>query len=139
MRSLVLAAALSLAAFAGAAEGPRKPQSLGLSAPIVALTPVLVANMDALDLDAAQRAEVRSHLAAMPAKRMAFEDETVALRVTLREAILTGAPQAEREALAARIGAAETRLLLMRSGCADKWRALLSPEQFKSLVTLAAG
>lgn len=138
MKSLLLSTALVLAAGFALAAGPRAPQSLGLSAPIVALTPTLAANMDVLGLDAAQQAAVKDFVATMPAKRMAFEDEVAALRATLTEAILTGAPAAERAALAETIGDAETKLLMMRSGCADHWRNLLTAAQFDALVTLAA-
>jgi len=137
MKSILLSAALLLAAGAALAAGPRDPQSLGLSAPIVALTPVLAANMETLGLDAAQQAQVATFVATMPARRMAFEDEVVAMRAALTKAILLGAPEAERANLAQAIGAAETKLLLMRSACADTWRKLLTPAQFEALVALA--
>lgn len=138
MKNLMLSAALVLALPVSAlAQQPLSPQEKGLSAPIIALTPVLAKNADALMLDEAQKADLKAFMATMPAKRMAFEDETAALRKDLHDAIATGAPVADREALAAKIGANETALLVMRSNCADHWRGVLTPEQFAQLLVLA--
>jgi Spy/CpxP family protein refolding chaperone len=139
MKHFILSAAVALALAGSAlAEAPRNPTSLGLSAPIVGLTPVLAANQDALGLDEAQKAAVKEFLATMPAKRMALEDETAALRAELRKAILDNAPVADRETLAKKIGENETQLLMMRSNCVDHWRSVLTPEQFAKLVEMAS-
>jgi len=138
LKKLMLSAALALVLPVSAfAQQPLSPQEKGLSAPIISLTPVLAKNADALKLDDAQKAELKAFLDVMPAKRMAFEDETAALRGQLHAAIVAGAPVADREALAAKIGANETALLMMRSNCADNWRKLLTPDQFAQLLVLA--
>lgn len=133
---IVLAACLT-AGPAAAQMAPSNPAETGLATPIVALTGVLSKNADALGLDEAQRAAVKDWVATMPAKRKAVEDETVALRTELRAAIAAGAPREERQALAERIGANETRLMMMRSDCADNWRTVLSADQFAKLLALA--
>ena len=139
MKRLLLSTAFALALPGLAlAQQAMTPQEKGLSAPVVALTMVLAKNAEALKLDEAQQAALKEFMAVMPAKRGALEDETVALRTELHDAILADAPVADREALAAKIGANETALVMMRSNCVDHWRKVLSPEQFAQLVEMAA-
>ncbi len=135
MKRLLFTAAMVLAATTAQAQQQPAPQEL--SAPIVALTGVLAKNADTLSLDDAQRADLKAWVDTMPAKRKALEAEARAARAALREAILTGAPQGEREALAQEVGQLETRLVLMRSNCTDHWRTVLSEDQFAQLVALA--
>lgn len=123
-----MAAALASAGFA---------QEREISAPIVAFTPVVAKNADALNLTAEQRADVKAWIDTMPAKRKALEAETLAARAELRAAIIAGAPVEERKALAATVGAYETKLVMARSNCTDHWRAVLTPEQFAQMLTLA--
>lgn len=138
MKRLILSTAFALALPGLAmAQQAMTPQEKGLSAPVVAMTQVLAKNADALALDDAQKTALKDFLAVMPAKRGALEDETVALRGQLRDAILADAPVADREALAAKIGANETALVMMRSNCVDHWRKVLSPAQFDQLVEMA--
>jgi hypothetical protein len=134
---LILTTALVLALPMMAQAQMKMPQEKGLSAPVVAMTQVLAKNADALQLDDAQRAALKEWLDAMPAKRGAFEDEIVAMRAELRAAIIEGKPVEERQALADRIGAAETELVMMRSNCVDHWRGVLSADQFAQLIALA--
>jgi hypothetical protein len=108
----------------------------GLSAPVILLTPFVRDNADALNLTEAQRADLKAWLE-KPNARAVVEQETVALRAELRAAIISGAPVANRQALADKIGANETRLVMFRSACADHWRELLSAEQFAQLLVLA--
>lgn len=139
MKRLLLSAAFALALPGIAmAQAAMTPQEKGLSAPVVAMTQVLAKNAEALKLDEAQQAALKEFMATMPAKRGALEDETVILRSQLHDAILADAPVADREALAAKIGANETTLVMMRSNCVDHWRKVLSPEQFAQLVDMAA-
>lgn len=137
MKSLLLAGAIALSPLAALAQQPAAAADTGLSQPVIALTGALAKNADALALDDAQRADLKAWLAEMPAKRAALEAETVALRSQMRHKIAAGAPVPEREALAAQIGANETRLVMMRSHCADHWRSVLSPAQFAQLLQLA--
>ena len=141
MNKLLIAATLSLGlsglAFAQTAMAP-SPQEKGLSAPVIALTGVLAKNADALGLDDAQKAALADWLATAPAKRGALEDETVALRKELHDAIVAGAATEDRQAIADRIGANETALVMMRSNCVDNWREVLNAEQFGKLLEMAS-
>ena len=62
----------------------------------------------------------------------------VAARAELRAAIIAGAPADERQALAAKVGEMETKLVMMRSNCTDHWRATLTEAQFAKMLELAA-
>lgn len=139
MKQLVLSVAIALAlpglAFA---QQMKMPQEKGLSAPVVALMPVMVKSVEALGLDDAQKAALDAWMQTAPAARGALEDETAALRAQMADLILTNAPVADREALARKIGDNETALIMMRSGCVDNLRSFLSPEQFAKLLELAA-
>ena len=136
MKTLLLTTALVLGTASGALAQQKAPQS-ELSRPIVMFTPVVAKNADALNLTAEQRADVRNWIATMPAKRKAIEAEAIAARAALREAIIAGAPQAERQQLAEAVGALEVRLVMARSACTDHWRAVLSEDQFKQMLDLA--
>ena len=139
MKSLLLSAAFALAMPAiGLAQQPMTPQEKGLSAPVIALMPVIMKNVDALGLDAAQKAALEDWMATAPQRRGALEDETAALRAQMKDAIIANAPVEDREALAQKIGANETALVMMRSGCVDHMRAMLTPEQFAQVLELAA-
>ena len=139
MKSLLLSAALAFALPAmGLAQQAMTPQEKGLSSPVIVLMPVIMKNADALGLDAAQKAALDDWMAMAPKKRGALEDETVALRAQMKAAILANAPVEEREALAQQIGANETALLMMRSGCVDTMRALLTDAQFAKVLELSA-
>lgn len=136
MKSILLTTVLAVAvALPAAAQQNRRSE---LSLPIVAYTPIIAKNVEALELNEAQRADLKAWLEAMPAKRKAMESEAVALRAQLREAINAGAPQEERQALAEKVGAAETKLVMMRSACTDHWRDVLSEAQFARVLQLAA-
>ncbi len=139
MKNLILSTAMALL-LPGLAVAQQMvtPQEKGLSSPVVALMPVVVKNVDALNLDDAQKAAIDEWMKVAPAARGALEDETAGLREKMAELILTNAPQADREALAAEIGAKETALILMRSACADNLRTVLTPEQFAKVLELAA-
>ncbi len=109
-----------------------------LSTPIVVFTPVIMKNVEALALTEAQRSDLEQWVATKAPERQAVEAEAVATRATLRDAIIAGAPVAERQALAETVGALETKLVMMRSDCTDYWRGALTDEQFAKLLELAA-
>ncbi|PHQ99539.1 MAG: hypothetical protein COB39_03025 [Marinosulfonomonas sp.] len=134
MKTLILSAALALA-LAGNAFAAEKT---GLSAPIIMLTGVIAKNVEVLKLTDEQQVVLKDWLATKPAMRKGFEAQVVAMRTELSSAILSGAPKDTRIAMAGKIGEAETKLLMMRSNCADHWRAALSEEQFAQAVELAA-
>lgn len=108
----------------------------GLSAPVIMLTPFVRDNADALNLNEAQRADLKAWLE-KPNARAVVEEETVALRAELKVAIIAGAPREARLALAEKIGANEAKLVMARSDCADHWREVLTPAQFAQLLVLA--
>lgn len=139
MKSLFLSAALALAVPSFASAQQMTPQEMGLSAPVIALVSVMAKNADALKFDDKQKAELKSWMETMGPKRMALEKETADLRAQMRQAIVDNAPVADREAMAAKIGANETALVMMRSNCVDHWRTVLTPEQFAQVVAMAGG
>ncbi|CUH78228.1 hypothetical protein [Tropicibacter naphthalenivorans] len=133
MKHLVLSAALlALTALPTLAAPPAE-----LSRPIVAYTPVIAKNADALKLTLDQRETLKNWLATMPAKREALQNAALAARAELRQAINTGAPVADRQALAAKVGDLETQLVMMRSNCTDHWRGVLTEAQFAKMLELA--
>lgn len=139
MKSLLISAALAFAAPALALAQQMTPQEMGLSAPVIALVPVMAKNADALKFDDKQKAELKSWMETMGPKRMALEKETAELRAQMRQAIVDNAAVADREALAAKIGANETALVMMRSNCVDHWRTVLTPDQFAEVIAMASG
>lgn len=132
LRTLFAAGLLTYGASALAAP-PASPAS-ELSAPIVALVPVVKQHAAELKLSEEQQTWLREWMASMPAKRMAVEEETVALRARLRELILEGGDMAERESLIKQIGEKEAQLLSMRAKCVDAFRDKLDKEQFAKAV-----
>ncbi|WP_438992372.1 hypothetical protein, partial [Lentibacter sp.] len=116
MKSVFLGAAMALALTAPAFAQQNQP-AREISAPIVAFTPVIVKNADALELTEAQRADLKQWLDTMPANRKKVEEAAMAARADLRAAIIAGAPLDERQALAAKVGEMETKLVMMRSNC----------------------
>lgn len=134
-RTLTLSAVALCLALPVQAQNAQKPREL--SQPIIRLTSVIKMNADELSLTAEQRADLKAWISTMPAKRKQLEADTLALRAKLRQAIIAGAPTAEREALAQEIGDQEARLITMRSNCTEHWRAALSAEQFSQAIALA--
>jgi len=131
MKKLLLSAAAAIA-LSGAAHANE------LSKPIVAFTPIVAKNADTLALNAEQKVALKEWLAVMPKNRKAIEARALDARAELRMAINTGAPSAEREVIATRIGDIETELLMMRSKCTDHWREVLTEAQFAKVLDLAA-
>ncbi|MFY9320750.1 hypothetical protein [Lentibacter algarum] len=95
MKSILLGAAMALALGAPSFAQQNKP-AREISAPIVAFTPVIVKNADALELTEAQRADLKQWLDTMPANRKMIEEAALAARAELRAAIIAGAPADER-------------------------------------------
>ena len=133
-KSILLGGAILLASVL-----PRGAGAQELSAPIVAFTPVIAKNAEALGLTGAQRADLAAWKETMPAKRKAVEAEALIARATLREAIIAGAPREDRQALADEVGALEARLVMLRSDCTDHWRAVLTEDQFARMLAMAGG
>lgn len=142
MKRFLLPALLALAtatSVQAGSHGKNRQQPRELSAPIVRLTPVIKKNADALELTTEQRADLQGWLSTMPAKRKALEAEALQARAALRSAILTGAPEAERAALAQRVGDYEVKLVTMRGKCVDHWRAVLNADQFAQALSILQG
>lgn len=137
MKPLFLAAAMACAMALPAHAQQSKPGQTGLSKPVIMLTGILKKNQDVIGLDAAQKEDLKNWVASMPAHRKATETEAVALRAEMKAAIIKGAPVAERQALADKIGAKEVELIMMRSNCTDHWREVLNPDQFAKLIEIA--
>ena len=138
MRNSIKTLALILAIAMGFSAHQAQAADLDdLSAPIIRLTKVIAKNADALDLDAEQRADLKTWLESKPAQRKAVEADARGKRAQLRAAILDNAPRADRQALAQEIGVLETRLVMMRSDCVDHWRATLTKDQFAQAIELA--
>ncbi len=139
MKRFFLTAAFALAAASTAmadSHSGKQNAKRELSAPIIRLTPVIKMNADTLALTAQQRADLRSWLATMPAKRKALEAEAMQARAALRQAILAGAAKEERDALAQKVGAYEVQLVTMRGNCVDHWRSVLTADQFAQAILL---
>ena len=137
MKHLLLSTVLLLAAAPALEAQQGQMRSHELSAPIVMFTPVVKKNADALGLTEAQRADLQNWISTMPAKRKAVETEALEARAALRTAIRDGAPVEDRQKLAETVGAYETKLVMMRSNCADHWREVLTEEQFAMVLELA--
>lgn len=133
MKKLIATAVLACTVATGALAGPN-PE---LSKPVVILTSVIGKNVEALALTEEQRADLKAWVSTMPAKRKSLEDQAIAARAALRQAIVDGAPVADRQAIAQEVGALETKLVMMRSNCVDHWRAVLNAEQFNKALKLA--
>jgi len=138
MKHFLLSTAILLAAAPALEAQQGKGKGRELSAPIVAYTPVVKKNADALNLTEAQRADLQNWISTMPAKRKAVEAEALEARAALRAAIDAGAPVEERQKLAETVGAYETKLVMMRSNCTDHWREVLTEEQFAQMLAIAA-
>lgn len=105
-----------------------------LGAPIVQLMPHFKEIRAQLNLNTDQNTTIDDWLAAAPAKRKAMENETIAVRQQLRDAILDGAPRIKREALKGQLAEKQTRLIEMRSLCTRMLRDTLNKEQFSKVV-----
>ena len=138
MKHLLLSTVIFLAAAPAVVAQQSGQKARELSAPIVAYTPIIKKNADALGLTEAQRADLQAWLSTAPAKRKALEAEAIDARAALRTAINQNAPVEERAKLAETVGAYETKLVMMRSACTDHWREILTPEQFAQMLALAA-
>ena len=113
---------------------PTYPQDAPMA--IVEFMPILVSQEKQLNLTPEQvKAITEFRKTAMPV-RMALQNNLLALRANLRQAILDNAPTAEREALMEQINQTELAHMKARSRCADFVRETLSAEQFAQLVKL---
>jgi len=110
-----------------------------LAEPIVNLMPHVQKLRSELGLNAEQNATLDAWIAEAPEKRKELERETVDVRTALREAILSGAPRLQREALKTELAAKNTRLIEMRSLCARMLRDTLSEAQFAHVVASYTG
>ncbi len=133
MKKLLLTAALGLAMATGAMAESKSE----LSAPIVMCLQFIGPNADKLGLDDAQKAELKRFMTEEVPGVAAYDKEVTAMRADLRGMIHMGGDKDARMALAEKIGAAETKRLMMRSNCADHWRGVLSKEQFAEVLAMA--
>lgn len=74
-------------------------------------------------------------MAEAPAKRKQLEQETLAIRAELREAILKPEIRIRRDALKKELAEKQTRLIEMRSLCTRMLRDTISAELFDKVVS----
>lgn len=99
--------------------------------------PVIAKNLQALKLDAAQKAQFDDWVKTAKPRREALEAKVVERRLKLREMLLNGSGDAaEREALVRAIAADEAALMSARARCVDRMRAILKPAQLEQVVQL---
>ncbi|MGC9456413.1 MAG: hypothetical protein ACP5DC_02720 [Halothiobacillaceae bacterium] len=105
-----------------------------LPTPIVELMPHVQKLGDSLNLTAEQKKTLDAWMAEAPARREALEDEYLAIRAELREAILKRDERLNRERLIAHLAEKDKQLTQMRSLCARMLEDTLSAEQYQKVV-----
>jgi len=122
-----LAVALPLAA---AAQAPALPtSSADDSFPIVELMPIVLKHEADLKLSPQQQSALADFRRDAMPKRVAAQQRIRQARVELRQAILDGVPEAQRQMLMDRWLQAEREHAEVRSRCADFLRSTLDAEQ----------
>lgn len=133
-RSLTVALALALAAGAGLALAKSVPADGAL--PVVELMPLTMKHEADLKLSTEQIQALADYRKQAMPNRVAVQKQILDLRGQLRMAILDNKPQAERDALMARIADAEVAHLKGRNTCVEAVRQILNAEQFAELQRL---
>jgi len=105
-----------------------------LPTPIVELMPHVQKLGGELNLTAEQKKALDAWMAEAPAKREALEDEYLAIRAELREAILNRDDRLKREGLIAHLAEKNKQLIQMRSLCARMLNETLNDEQYRKVV-----
>lgn len=105
-----------------------------LADPIVSLMPSFKALRDELKLDAKQSETIDTWVASAPNKYKELEQEAVAVRAELSEALLTRASRFDREQLKFKLSEANRRLIEMKSLCVRMLNNTLTEEQYNKVV-----
>lgn len=129
-----LTVALALAAGAGLALAKSVPADGAL--PVVELMPLTMKHEADLKLSTEQIQALADYRKQAMPNRVALQKQILDLRGQLRMAILDNKPQAERDALMARIADAEVAHLKGRNTCVEAVRQILNAEQFAELQRL---
>lgn len=129
-----LTVALALAAGAGLALAKSVPADGAL--PVVELMPLTMKHEADLKLSTEQIQALADYRKQAMPNRLALQKQILDLRGQLRMAILDNKPQAERDALMARIADAEVAHLKGRNTCVEAVRQILNAEQFAELQRL---
>lgn len=129
-----LTVALALAAGAGLALAKSVPADGAL--PVVELMPLTMKHEADLKLSTEQIQALADYRKQAMPNRVALQKQILDLRGQLRMAILDNKPQAERDALMARIADAEVAHLKGRNTCVEAVRQILNAEQFAELQGL---
>lgn len=129
-----LTVALALAAGAGLALAKSVPADGAL--PVVELMPLTMKHEADLKLSTEQIQALADYRKQAMPNRVAVQKQILDLRGQLRMAILDNKPQAERDALMARIADAEVAHLKGRNTCVEAVRQILNAEQFAELQRL---
>ena len=129
-----LTVALALAAGAGLALAKSVPADGAL--PVVELMPLTMKHEADLKLSTEQIQALADYRKQAMPNRVAVQKQILDLRGQLRMAILDNKPQAERDALMARIADAEVAHLKGRNTCVEAVRQILNAEQFAELQGL---
>jgi len=129
-----LTVALALAAGAGLALAKSVPADGAL--PVVELMPLTMKHEADLKLSTEQIQALADYRKQAMPNRLALQKQILDLRGQLRMAILDNKPQAERDALMARIADAEVAHLKGRNTCVEAVRQILNAEQFAELQGL---
>jgi hypothetical protein len=129
-----LTVALALAAGAGLALAKSVPADGAL--PVVELMPLTMKHEADLKLSTEQIQALTDYRKQAMPNRVAVQKQILDLRGQLRMAMLENKPQAERDALIARIADAEVAHLKGRNTCVEAVRQILNAEQFAELQRL---
>jgi hypothetical protein len=129
-----LTVALALAAGAGLALAKSVPADGAL--PVVELMPLTMKHEADLKLSTEQIQALADYRKQAMPNRVAVQKQILDLRGQLRMAMLENKPQAERDALMARIADAEVAHMKGRNTCVEAVRQILNAEQFAELQRL---
>lgn len=105
-----------------------------LADPIVSLMPSFKALRDELKLNEEQAKTIDTWTTNAPQKYKELEQEAVAIRAELQEALLTRASRFDREQLKFKYSEANRRLIEMKSLCVRMLNNTLTEEQFNKVV-----
>lgn len=105
-----------------------------LADPIVSLMPSFNALREELKLNEEQSKTVDTWIASAPQKYKELEQEALAARVELSEALLTRASRFDREQLKFKYSEANRRLIEMKSLCVRMLNNTLTEEQYNKVV-----
>lgn len=102
--------------------------------PVVELMGIVTEMRSELSLNPEQNARLDNWIAEAPAKRRQLEAEARGLRIELRDNILLGLSNFERQQLKAKLAEKEMLLIEMRNVCTNFLRDTLDADDFKRVV-----